>query len=66
MRIYEGDFAYEIERIIDPNTQLITGWRYKLDRVRPDDQLLESGEARTKEEAEDSGKRALQKIIRAA
>lgn len=27
MRFYEGDHAYEVERVLDPATQLYTGWR---------------------------------------
>ena len=64
MRIYEGDYTYEIERIIDPATQVSTGWRYNIYRVRPLDQLLRSGTAATKEEAEEAAKRALQEVMR--
>lgn len=45
MRFYEGDHAYEVERILDPATQLYSGWRYNLYRVRPGHELLRSGEA---------------------
>jgi hypothetical protein len=65
MRIYEGDYAYEVERVLDPATQLNTGWRYNVYRVRPIDQLLRSGEAATREDAERAGKRALGEIVRA-
>ena len=64
MRIYEGDYAYEIEQILNPETQLRTGWRYKIYRVRPGDQLLRSGEASTRGEAEEAGKRALAEVLR--
>jgi len=63
MRIYEGDYAYEIERILDPATQVSTGWRYNIYRVRPLDQLLRSGTAATKEEAEEAAKHALQEVV---
>ena len=63
MRFYEGDHAYEIERIIDPETQLVTGWRYNVYRVRPGEELLRSGKAKTKEEAEEAGKRALDEVL---
>jgi hypothetical protein len=64
MRIYEGDYAYEIEQILDPETQLRTGWRYKIYRVRPGDQLLRSGEASSREEAEEAGKQVLAEVLR--
>jgi hypothetical protein len=63
MRIYEGDYAYEIEQILDPETQLRTGWRYKIYRVRPGDQLLRSGEASSREEAEEAGKQVLAEVL---
>jgi hypothetical protein len=64
MRIYEGDHAYEVE-ILDPATQLYTGWRYNVYRVRPGHELLRSGEAPTQEEAERAGRKALASVIRA-
>lgn len=65
MRIYEGDHAYEVERVLDPATQLFTGWRYKIYRVRPHHELLRSGEASTQEEAERAGRKALDSVIQA-
>lgn len=65
MRFHEGDHAYEVERVLDPATQLYTGWRYKVYRVRPGDELLRSGDAPTQEEAEKAGRRALAAVIKA-
>ena len=65
MRIYEGDHAYEIERVLDPATQLFKAWRYNVYRVRPTQQLLRSGEAETQEEAELAGQRALTEVANA-
>jgi hypothetical protein len=65
MRFYEGDHAYEVERVLDPATQLFTGWRYKIYRVRPDHELLRSGEAPTREEAERAGRKALDAVVKA-
>ena len=62
MRVYEGDYAYEVERIIDPRTQLESGWRYNVYCVRPAHQLLRSGQSRTRQEAEEAGKRALGEV----
>jgi hypothetical protein len=64
MRIYEGDYAYEIEQVLDPATQVSLGWRYNIYRVRPRDELLRSGQAATREEAEESGKRMLAEVVR--
>ena len=64
MRIYEGDYAYEVERIVSPETQLITGWRYNVYRVRPGDELLCSGEAASKEAAEQAGRETLETMTK--
>jgi hypothetical protein len=63
MRIYEDNFAYELEQIIDPATQLKTSWRYNLYRVRPIDQKLSSGEAATLQAAEKTAKKEIAKLI---
>ena len=63
MRIYEGDYAYEIEHVLDPETRVSKGWRVNVYRVRPQDQLLRSGVAASKEEAERAGKQVLQDVI---
>lgn len=48
MRFYEGDHAREIERVLDPATQLHTpGGRYKVHRIRPIHELLRGGEVST-------------------
>jgi hypothetical protein len=65
MRIYEGDHAYEIERVLEPTTQLYKGWRYNVYRVRPTQQLLRSGEAETQEDAELAGRKALAEVVNA-
>lgn len=64
MRFYENDHAYEIERVMDPATQLYTGWRYNVYRIRPNQELLRSGEAATQEEAEKAGRKALAQLIK--
>ena len=63
MRFYEDDHAYEIEPVRDPATQLCTGWRYNVYRIRPDHQLLRSGKAPTQQEAESAGRKALASLI---
>lgn len=64
MRIYEGDYAYEIERVLDPATEILKGWRYNLYRVRPIDKLLRSAEVASKEAAVKAGKRVLAEVLR--
>jgi hypothetical protein len=64
MRIYEGDYAYEIEPVVDPATQVSSGWRYKIYRIRPLEQLLRSGDAQSKEAAEQLGRRALDEVLK--
>jgi hypothetical protein len=64
MRFYEGDHAYEIERVLDPATQLQAGWRYNVYRIRPAQELLRSGEASTQEEAEKAGRKAIVELVR--
>ena len=63
MRFYEDDHAYEIEPVRDPATQLRTGWRYNVYRIRPDQKLLRSGEAPTQKEAEIAGRKALASVV---
>jgi len=65
MRFYQGDHAYEVEKVLDPATQLYSGWRYNVYRVRPVEKLLRSGKASTQQEAERRGRQVLAQIIRA-
>ena len=62
MRIHEGNFAYDLEQLRDPSTQLLQQWKYTIYRLRPVDERLSSGEAATKEEAEKKAKAALARI----
>ena len=64
MRFYEGDYAYEIERIRDSATQVFTGWRYNVYRIRPDQKILGTGQAQSQEEAEASARRELASVIK--
>ena len=63
MRIHEDSYAYEIEQVLDPATLVATGWKYNVYRVRPFNQLLQSGTADSREAAEIEGRRAVQKAI---
>jgi hypothetical protein len=64
MRIYEDNFAYEIEQVLDPATLIPSGWKFNIYQVRPFNQLLGSGNAPTREAAEQEGRRAVQQAIR--
>ncbi len=64
MRVYEDNFAYEIEQVIDPSTLVPQGWKYNVYRIRPVNQLLHSGTAGSREAAEVEGRRAVQRAIR--
>ncbi len=64
MRFYEGDYAYELERVRDTATQLFTGWRYNVYRIRPDNKVIRSGEAQTQEEAENTARKALHSVMK--
>ena len=62
MRIHEGNFAYDLEQLRDPSTQLLRQWKYTIYRLRPVDERVASGEADTKEEAEKKARVALTRI----
>lgn len=62
MRIHEGNYAYDLEQVVDPLTQLRTNWKYTIFKVKPAEQVLESGEAETRPAAEKKAKALLTKI----
>jgi hypothetical protein len=61
MRIHEGNFAYDIEPIMDPSTRLRTGWRYRVFAMRPERELLR-GEEKTREEAEQKATQEIENV----
>jgi hypothetical protein len=65
MRFYEGDHAYEVERVLDPATQVHSGWRYNVYRIRPTHELLRSGDAPTQDGAEKAGRKKLAELVKA-
>ena len=60
MRVYEGDYAYEVEQVFDTATRVPKSWRYNIFRIRPRDEKISSGEAPTRDAAE---KRACQELL---
>jgi hypothetical protein len=52
MRIHEGTYAYDVEQLRDPQTQLSLHWKFTVYRLRPVEKVMCSGEADTREDAE--------------
>ena len=44
MRVHEGKYAYELNRVRNQQTQLPVGWEYRVFRVKPDEKLLFIGQ----------------------
>ncbi len=64
MRIHDkGDYAYDLEQSVDPRTQLRTGWNCRIFRRRPTEQLVEKGEASSRDEAEKQAKRVISRVL---
>jgi hypothetical protein len=64
MRVHDkGDYAYDLEQSIDPHTQLRRGWNFHIFRLRPIEQVLDRGEAQSREEAEKLAKRAISRMV---
>lgn len=64
MRIHEGDYAYDIEPVRDPLTQLQSGWKYRIFQLRPEpEQVLLKGHAESRAAAEKKAKAALSRIM---
>jgi hypothetical protein len=62
MRIHEGNFAYDLEQLRDPLTQLALQWKYTIYRLRPMEQRIATGEAVNRAEAERKAKAVLARI----
>ena len=62
MRIHEGNFAYDLEQLRDPLTQLALQWKYTIYRLRPMEERIASGEATDRADAEKKAKAALARI----
>jgi hypothetical protein len=64
MRIREGDFAYDIEQLRDPLTQLPSNWQFKIVRLHPAPEMVVlKGEAPNRPAAEKKAKAALHKVV---
>ena len=62
MRIHEGKYAYDLEQPPDPRTQLRQHWTFKVYRLQPVEQVLASGQAATRAEAEKKAKAMIAKL----
>lgn len=64
MRIREGDFAYDIEQLRDPLTQLRSKWQFRIFRMHPaPEQVISKGEAETRAAAEKKASAVLSKMV---
>ena len=61
MRIHEGGFAYDIEQIRDPLTQLPLQWEIHPLPPPPERRIVLTGEAKNRPEAERKARAALSK-----
>ena len=66
MRIREGDYAYDLEQKIDPLTQVRQDWKFTVYLVHPTEQVVERGQAKTREEAEQQAQSAMLRIRKEA
>jgi len=64
MRIHDQeDFAYDLEQLRDPQTQLALNWRFTVYQLRPSEQVVARGEAPTRVDAERKAKSAISRLI---
>lgn len=64
MRIREGQFGYDLEQRVDPLTQIRSNWRYTIYRLHPSEQILEHGEAPTREAAEKAARAVVSRLLK--
>lgn len=63
MRIYhEANFAYDLELVRDPQTQLALNWRFTVYRIRPIEEIVARGEAGSRADAEKKAKSAISRL----
>ncbi|HEY6251640.1 MAG TPA: hypothetical protein VI685_16910 [Candidatus Angelobacter sp.] len=62
MRIHEGNFAYDLERPRDPQTQLALNWKFTVFQLRPAEQVVTRGEASSRAEAEKKAKNTISRL----
>lgn len=64
MRFQEGDFAYDIEQLRDPQTRLFSAWRFTIFKLRPIETVITRGQADTREEAEAQARKTIANLQR--
>ena len=62
MRIHEGTYAYDLEQVRDPQTQLPLNWKFTVYRLRPVEKIMCTGEAESREDAEGKARDAIAKL----
>jgi hypothetical protein len=63
VRIHEGDYAYDVEQLRDPLTEVRSNWKFTISRVRPVEKILSVGEAATRAEAERKARQAISSLL---
>jgi hypothetical protein len=64
MRIHDkGDYAYDLEQVVDPATQLRNGWSFHVFVLRPIERIIDSGKAESREDAEKQAKRMISRVL---
>ena len=64
MRIHhDANFAYDLEQLRDPRTQLALNWRFTVYRMRPVEEIVARGEAATQAEAEKKAKSTISRLL---
>jgi hypothetical protein len=62
MRIHEGTYAYDLEQVRNPQTQLPLNWKFTVYRLRPVEKVMCTGEAESREDAENQARNAIVKL----
>jgi hypothetical protein len=62
MRIHEGTYAYDLEQLRDPQTQLPLHWKFTVYRLRPVEKIMCAGEAENREDAEKKARNEIVKL----
>ena len=62
MRIHEGTYAYDLEQVRNPQTQLPLNWKFTVYRLRPVEKIMCTGEAESCEDAEGKARNAIAKL----
>jgi len=62
MRIHEGTYAYDLEQLRDPQTQLPLNWKFTVYLLRPVEKIMCTGQGENREDAEEKARGAIAKL----